>query len=99
MGKQSIHKIMDKPTHISFRWEFNQVFAILAYLTLFGYVCYCTATDKKTDTIRDAWLIISNLIIFFFRPASAAPPTNLNSQNIQSVEKMTVNPNNDKIDV
>lgn len=82
---------MEKQPQIHFRWEFNQVFAILAYITLFGYVCYCTATDKKTDTIRDAWLIISNLIIFFFRPANRDSAPALNNQNIQSVDKMTVN--------
>lgn len=83
----------ETPKHFTFRWEFNQVFAILAYITLFGYVVYCTATDKKTDTIRDAWLIISNLIIFFFRPATGTNNSlPMNNQNIQSVEKMTVNP-------
>lgn len=86
---------MELKKDFHFKWEFNQVFAILAYITLFGYVVYCTATDKKTDTIRDAWLIISNLIIFFFRPATGTNnSTPMNNQNIQSVEKMTVNPEN-----
>lgn len=62
-------------THFRFKWEFNQIFALTAYLTLFGYVVYCTSTGKL-DASRDAWVLIGMLISFFFRrsePSTSQP--------------------------
>lgn len=37
---------------------FTEIFTILAWITLLGYVVYCTVENIKTDSIRDAWTIL-----------------------------------------
>lgn len=34
------------------------MFTILAWVTLLGFVVYCTIADKKTDSVRDAWNVM-----------------------------------------
>ena len=37
---------------------FPEMFTILAWVTLLGFILYCTVTDNKTDSVRDAWNIL-----------------------------------------
>jgi hypothetical protein len=37
--------------------NFSEIFTIMAWLTLFGYIWYCTANQNK-DGERDAWNIM-----------------------------------------
>jgi len=37
---------------------FPELFTILAWVTLLGFVFYCTVTLNKTDSVRDAWNIL-----------------------------------------
>lgn len=43
-----------------FKTYFVEVFTVMAWFTLFGYIFYCTISGKKDDSIRDAW----NIIVF-----------------------------------
>ena len=38
--------------------NFPELFTLLAWITLLGFVLYCTITDNKTDSVRDAWNIL-----------------------------------------
>lgn len=38
--------------------HFPELFTLLAWITLLGFVAYCTITDNKTDSVRDAWNIL-----------------------------------------
>lgn len=37
---------------------FPEIFTLLAWITLLGFVFYCTVTLNKTDSVRDAWNIL-----------------------------------------
>lgn len=37
---------------------FAEIFTVLAWVTLLGFVFYCTMTGNKTDSVRDAWNIL-----------------------------------------
>jgi len=37
---------------------FPEIFTILAWITLLGFIGYCTVTANKTDSVRDAWNIL-----------------------------------------
>lgn len=37
---------------------FNEIFTLMAWITLLSFVVYCTVTDNKTDSVRDAWNIL-----------------------------------------
>jgi len=38
--------------------NFPEIFTLLAWVTLLGFVLYCTITLNKTDSVRDAWNIL-----------------------------------------
>lgn len=38
--------------------NFSEIFTLLAWITLLGFVAYCTITGSKTDSVRDAWNIL-----------------------------------------
>jgi len=42
----------------SLKENFSEIFTLLAWITLLGFVVYCTATLNKTDSVRDAWNIL-----------------------------------------
>lgn len=41
-----------------FKELFSEIFTLLAWVTLLGFVTYCTMTGNKTDSVRDAWNIL-----------------------------------------
>lgn len=41
-----------------FKELFAEIFTVLAWVTLLGFVFYCTFTGNKTDSVRDAWNIL-----------------------------------------
>ena len=38
--------------------NFTEIFTLLAWISLLGFVLYCTITESKSDSIRDAWNIL-----------------------------------------
>lgn len=38
--------------------NFPEIFTLLAWITLLGFITYCTMTLNKTDSVRDAWNIL-----------------------------------------
>lgn len=38
--------------------NFPEMFTLLAWITLLGFVFYCTVANSKTDSVRDAWNIL-----------------------------------------
>lgn len=42
----------------TFKEVFSEIFTLLAWITLLGYVFYCTVQAIKTDSVRDAWNIL-----------------------------------------
>lgn len=38
--------------------NFSEIFTLLAWITLLGFIVYCTMTSNKTDSVRDAWNIL-----------------------------------------
>lgn len=42
----------------TFKELFAEIFTFLAWVTLLGFVFYCTITGNKTDSVRDAWNIL-----------------------------------------
>jgi len=43
---------------MKFKEHFSEIFTILAWITLLGFVLYCTVTENTSDSIRDAWNIL-----------------------------------------
>lgn len=43
-----------------FKMHFVELFTVMAWITLFSYIFYCTVMDIKSDSVRDAW----NVIVF-----------------------------------
>lgn len=44
----------------SFKLHFVELFTVMAWISLFGYIFYCTVLGIKSDSVRDAW----NVIVF-----------------------------------
>lgn len=42
----------------AFKENFSELFTAMAWITLFGYIFYCTITHTKTDDVRDAWNVM-----------------------------------------
>lgn len=42
----------------SLKENFSEIFTLLAWITLLGYIFYCTVQLIKTDSVRDAWNIL-----------------------------------------
>ena len=43
---------------MKFKEHFSEIFTILAWITLLGFVLYCTVTLNKTASVGDAWNIL-----------------------------------------
>lgn len=43
---------------MKFKEHFSEIFTILAWITLLGFVFYCAITGNKSDSVRDSWNIL-----------------------------------------